>query len=479
MRTLVIYSRSSTQRPRSVLASLCHWLCDHGHQVSVLDISHFSLINQDLPPQWFAGLFNHRVYKGALEEVLANLGVAVKLLVPDYRNKVPLPASVEAELDDAITSDLVTYVNSDVVDSSRGIARWVKKGIDTRARALYRQLGDYLVSNPFDLVYIPNGRVPEQRMAIEASRAAGLEHRYYEIGRAKPQSFYVGKTQVHDRAKTQDEIPEVLGRISKATIKRMAVQWLTERTRFSSGINVYSAGWRTDHGSEALTGSTASTAVFFSSSVDEFASYGPAWKLDSWSSQYDAFEKIMTVLEAKGVQCVLRIHPNLTNKSRDYFARELREIESLQRAHPKLKVFWHNDPVNSYELVRHSDYVVVGRSTLGLEANLMGKCVWVTTASRYDRIADVKKAWSTDDINDGNFSLWTVDPTGAQKFVAYWALQDHEFTFGERSWCTWDSFRAPPMLRLGQLFLKNPWRHKLHLMQLELTRRKNLRFQPK
>lgn len=478
MRTLVVYSRSSTQRPRSVLASLCHWLQDQGHHVSVIDVSRFSLINQDLPPQWFTGLFNHHVYRGALEEVLTNLGVPLKSLVPDYRSNGPLPAMVEAELDDAITSDLVTYLNSDVVDPHRGIARWARKGMDRRARALYRQLSGYLATNSFDLVYIPNGRVPEQRMAIEACRAAGLEHRYYEIGRAKPQSFYAGKTQVHDREKTQDEIPEVLKEISKAKIKRLAEDWLTERTRSSSGINVYSAGWHTDDEAETQTRSTASTAVFFSSSVDEFASYGAAWKLDSWSSQYDAFEKIMTVLEAKGVQCVLRIHPNLTNKSRDYFARELREIDSLQRAHPDLQVFWHNDPINSYDLVRQSDYVVVGRSTLGLEANLMGKCVWLTTAARYDRVADVRLALHPEDVTPENLSLWTVDPHGGERFVAYWAHQDHEFTFGERSWCTWDSFRPPAALRPGQLFIKNPLRHKIHLVRTELTRISNNRFNP-
>lgn len=476
MKVLVVYSRSSTQRPRSVLASLCHWLGSQGHEVSVLDVSSFSLINQDLPPRWFAALFNHHVYKGALEEVLANLGVSFETLVPDYRSNAPLPSAVEAELEDAIMSDLVTYMNSDVVDPRRGIAKWAQQGMDKRGRALFRQIGDYLERTSYDVVYIPNGRVPEQRMAIEACSARGLPHRYYEIGRAKPQSFYAGKTQVHDREKTQDEIPEVLKGLTKATIRRMAREWLTERTKSSSGINVYSAGWKTSAGSGARNPSTTSTAVFFPSSVDEFASYGAAWKLDSWSSQYEAFAQIMTVLGDKGVECTLRVHPNLTNKSRAYFTREVSEIESLQTQHPNLRVFWHNDPVNSYDLVRQSDYVVVGRSTLGLEANLMGKCVWHTTAARHDQIADVRRVLRAEDATEKNLSLWQVDPHGGERFVAYWTHQDHELTFGERSWCTWDSFRPPGFLRPGQLFIRNPLRHKIHLIHMEVVRFLNNRF---
>jgi hypothetical protein len=216
--------------------------------------------------------------------------------------------------------------------------------------------------------------------------------------------------------------------------------------------------------------------VFFSSSVDEFASYGAAWKLDSWASQYEAFDSIIGLLQSQGVSCQLRIHPNLTNKSHLYFQREVKEIQALTRKHPALKVFWHNEPINSYELVRNADYVVVGRSTLGLEASLMGKCVWTTTAARYDLVADVRPALSAQAVTKKNFALWKVDPYGAQRFVAYWALQDHEFSFGERSWSTWDSFRPPAILRPGQLLVQNPVRHKIHMLATEITRWRNSRF---
>jgi hypothetical protein len=140
MKTLVVYSRSSTQRPRSVLASLCKWLVDQGDQVTVVDISTFSLINQDLPPRWYARLFNHHVYPDALPEVLKNLGVNVETITWPKPATQALPDHVSAELEDAIVSDLVTYVNSDVVDNSRGVARWASRRMEQRGHALYGEM---------------------------------------------------------------------------------------------------------------------------------------------------------------------------------------------------------------------------------------------------------------------------------------------------------------------------------------------------
>lgn len=473
MKTLVIYSRSSTQRPRSVLASLCNWLVENGHDVSVLDISSFSHINQDLPPRWYARLFNHHVYPQALPQVLENLRVKVTPMTWRGGAARELPDSVDTELADAIFSDLVTYVNSDVINPARGIARWAATRMRKRGENLYWAVSEYLQNESFEQVYIPNGRVPEQRMAIEACKLLGVPHLYYEIGRAKPQSFYAGKTQVHDREATQAEVPDVLTGIDSAIIKKLADDWIAERSSSTSSINVYSQGW--DAAGDPMK-KVSKTAVFFSSSVDEFASYGAAWKLDSWETQYEAFDTIMSLLKSHGVHCQLRIHPNLTNKSTEYFQRELGDIRALMEHHPTLTVFWHNEPVNSYDLVAGADYVVVGRSTLGLEASLMGKCVWTTTAARYDTVADVRTAFTPESVTPQNFTLWDVDTFGAQKFVAYWALQDHEFTFGERSWSTWDSFRPPAVLRPGQLMVKNPLRHKVHLVIGEVTKWRNSRF---
>ena len=479
MKTLVVYSRSSTQRPRSVLASLCDWLVSEDHDVEVVDVSDFSFVNQDLPPRWFARLMGHNTSPERLDEVLDSLNVRRTLLSPGKSSFDPLPDVVNAELEDAIWSDLVTYFRTDQVDTKRLLVRSVSKTMRSLSTALYWQLCDFLQSSDYDQVYVPNGRVPEQRMALEACREKGLGICYYEIGRAKPHSFYAGLTQVHDRIGTQHEIDSVLAKTSTQEIKKAATQWLEERTKGNSSINVYSETWKETSRRTSTSRGNQQRAVLFSSSVDEFASYGKTWELHSWKDQYEAFDAIIALLEAKGVDCTLRVHPNLTNKSLQYFVDEIGRINELSGAHPGLSVVWHNEPVNSYGLVAESDYVIVGRSTLGLEASLMEKCVWITTAARYDMVADVRKALCPSDVTEKNFSLWKANPYGAERFVAYWTTLDHKFTYGEKNWSTWDSFRAPQKLRWGQLLVKNRLVHIMLMVRMEITRLRNQRFRPR
>jgi len=154
------------------------------------------------------------------------------------------------------------------------------------------------------------------------------------------------------------------------------------------------------------------------------------------------------------------------------------QILDLQSRFPELTVHWHNEPINSYGLIEESDFVFVGRSTLGHEASLMGKCVWVTAAARYDKIADVRQLHDPSQVTSENIQLWATNPEGARRFAAYWTVQDHPFTWNEDSWSTWDSFRPPPKLRLGQLLIKNPVAHKMHMIRLEIGRSMNKRFRP-
>ena len=109
MKTLVLFSTSSTYRPRSVVASLAADQAALGNQVTVLDMSEFSYVTQDLPPRWFARLCGHDVHPNALEDVLAAEGIEYKKLLrsPLIKGK-SLPPLVTKEFDDAIFSELVT-----------------------------------------------------------------------------------------------------------------------------------------------------------------------------------------------------------------------------------------------------------------------------------------------------------------------------------------------------------------------------------
>jgi hypothetical protein len=216
--------------------------------------------------------------------------------------------------------------------------------------------------------------------------------------------------------------------------------------------------------------------VFFASSFDEFLAFGPMWTIDSWAHQFEAFERMMSILEKSCVDLVLRLHPNLGSKSRRYFLREMNDVKALAEKHPTLKVYWHNDSVNSYDLVKSADYVIVERSTIGLEASMMGKPVWVTQASQWDLIADIRQVLKPNEITDELMTLWSSDPYPAQRFAAYWMIQERPLRYSWDSWSSWDPDRPPLRMKAAVLAVRNPWRHKLQLLALEWAKWRNSTF---
>jgi hypothetical protein len=298
--------------------------------------------------------------------------------------------------------------------------------------------------------------------------------RLYENGRAQKNSYYLGTTQPHDRIASQAEVESLTASLGSATIHRLAKEWLESRMAGSQGTNSFSATWKSIDENPSV--GEGETAVFFASSFDEFLAFGPMWTIDQWSSQFEAFDVIMSILEKRGVRLVLRLHPNLASKSRQYFLREVGEILELQRRHSSLTIHWHNSSVNSYQLVAESDYVIVERSTIGLEASLMGKPVWATQATQWDQVADIRQLLRPSDVTEKALGPWTPSPQGAERFVAYWMIQEHPLRYQASDWASWDPESAPATMKALQLALPNSWKHKARLLSLEWSKWRNSRF---
>jgi hypothetical protein len=129
--------------------------------------------------------------------------------------------------------------------------------------------------------------------------------------------------------------------------------------------------------------------------------------------------------------------------------------------------------------VRNADYVIVERSTIGLEASLMGKPVWVTQAAQWDMVADVRQVLRPTDISEEILELWDASPLGAQKFVAYWMAQEKPLHYNWQTWASWDPEKAPLRMKVTQLAVDNSWRHKKRLLSLEWAKWRNSRFTPR
>jgi len=486
--TAVVHYLGATAKSRSVVASLVADLIHAGDDVTVVDISDHTVISQDFPPVWVVRLLGHRLTSPGLPQVLQGLGAT--LLNPS-RARTSAHTSTQTApkirpehqqaLDQALESELLTYFRRDSIPDTPE-ARVLHRRLLAAMEATYGALDALWSKNPPDRILVPNGRTSRQKAARLVAEHHGITVGFYEDGRAMPHSYYLGTTQPHDRLASQGEVESVVAPLGKKKIAELAQSWLRNRMAGENGTNEFSTGWEPTSNTETERDHAhkehGKKAVFFASSFDEFRAFGPMWLMDSWSHQFEGFDAMMTILEKQGVALELRLHPNLGSKSREYFNREMSDVMDLQARHPGLVVHWHNSSINSYDLVRHADYVIVERSTIGLEASLMGKPVWVTQASQWDQVADIRQMLAPTDVTEDLLQPWRASPLGAQKFVAYWMVQEHPLHYDWSHWSSWNPERAPLRMKIALLATKNPWRHKARLVRIEWTARRNRRFLP-
>jgi hypothetical protein len=471
-RVAIVHYVGATAKSRSVVASLVADQRHKGHSVEVLDVSNSTVIRQDFPPSLLVWLLGHSVHRGAFAAAMADLGAAIFTPAVPINHPTTVRDADAEPLTVALESELLTYFRVDRLPENR-FALFLRRKLQSSMVQTYWALDALWKDNPPDLVLVPNGRTSRQKAARRVADHYGIPVELYENGRARPNSYYLGATQPHDRLASQAELDSTIGHLEPADVTSLAERWITMRMSPTGGTNSFSATWASVEETHA---STKTTAVFFASSFDEFLAFGPMWNIDSWSQQFDAFDRIMSVLEERGVSLVLRLHPNLGSKSRRYFLREVSDVRELMARHPGLTVHWHNAHVNSYELVKSANYVIVERSTIGLEASMLGKPVWVTQASQWDKTADVRQVLGPEQITSSTMDLWTADPYPAQRFAAYWMVQEHPLHYSWNSWSSWDPEKPPFRMKAALLAVKNPWNHKLHLLRLEWAKWRNSGF---
>ena len=471
----IVHYPGATEKSLSVVASLASDLVGKGMGVSIADISAQSVINQGLPPAWLARLLGHRVFSQAWKGELTKLGVKTYRL-PCSSSSSSVSIQDQNALGLAVESELLTYFRSDVVPSHR-TARHLRDQLQDSMMAVFSGLNELWRERKPDLVLIPNGRTSRQKAARLVAENLGIKVELYENGRAQPNSYYRGTTQPHDRLASQAEVQHLTQSLSNSEIHELAQSWLSQRMNGVAGTNQFSALW-TDIGKAKKRTRQAKQAIFFASSFDEFLAFGPMWQIDKWDHQFQAFHLIMDILESEGFELVLRLHPNLGSKSRQYFLREIRDVHHLQSQHPSLQIRWHNSSVNSYDLISEADLVVVERSTIGLEASLMEKPVLVTQASQWDLVADVRQLLAPEHITKSSVKPWKASAEGAERFVAYWMIQERPLRYEWFQWSSWNPEKAPLRMKIALLFLKNPWFHRVRLISLEWAKRRNGRFRP-
>ena len=272
-----------------------------------------------------------------------------------------------------------------------------------------------------DLVYIFNGRQCNHRSVMNAAENMETEYLLHERG-ANKYRYSVREFMPHDRIRLQDDMLKLW---RSSGDRKIAEGFFQARRRGEE------QGW-TSFASKYTQGllpklNPAKRIVsYFSSSDDEFAAVGDIFRWERWPNQVQALKELVEVCgNAEDIQLVVRLHPHLAKKSR-------RDYERWTRFQlPKESILiLPEDKIDSYTLIDHSDIVVTGGSTIGIEA-----VFWKTPSiclgpSFYTELGAVHLPDDSSGLSDLlNSSDLSCDPDKALPFGFYLATFGEEFKY--------------------------------------------------
>ena len=442
----------------SIYATVCKRLRENEYEVFFVNIAELNT------PSWetaFSTFARCREKTTPLDSELRNMGVSTMEL--KKASGVKTHSTDGHEPKHALLSQIGSYLRDDNPDLSSGYGAYLAKGLLSQAQCLIEFFEGLHNLHGFDEVVIPNGRLFLQAKLSKhlSDHHPNIKQSFTEVG--LPGSGYFHEDyRIHDRVRSQEHAKELSEGLSPDFLMNFATSWLKPRMRPGGMANEYSK--RFNVLGTGLDKSSKVTNVFFTSSSDEFWSLGPEWDGDLWEDQYHAFESIARHLVSRGEKCIVRVHPNLVNKSKSHFARELTKIQRLSKI-SGLQVIWHTDRTNSYDLVNTADRVFVSRSMLGFESQLLGTPVWVTSKTNYDLLADVKFILSPEQIRDSNLKIENPEQLGSAIHIYSLKVRDKPYLYGETFFSKMDLRLGSGGMRLSYLPGKFDWRHILQVLR--------------
>lgn len=257
--------------------------------------------------------------------------------------------------------------------------------------SLYTKLRE-LEIQPKEIWVYPNGRFSAHRAILEAAKHHGFKTLCYEAS-LFPGRFFFRTYPRHDRLAGQKHF-DVVGRQVASHRKVEVGEWLEQRALPQSQTNPYALRFSSP---DFSSGFGPKSIIFFTSSKDEFIGLGEQWSRFGWDTQYQAFSAIGAELRSKGFKTILRIHPNLENKSFTDLATEFIAVSELKQE--GFHIIGPQESANSYQLASSSAAIVVSNSTIGIEALALGVPVLATANSYYDHLSSLIRVRRDSDLS--------------------------------------------------------------------------------
>lgn len=415
---VVLYFHNDRWLKRAL--SIVHEELDKGNIVTVLDIGMYATPN--------FGEYQRRLSKFSLrlfpfKHELESLGVQYIEAKSVPSSKTRPSSQLRESFELGVRSHCYSLLRTDGIRDTR-YGRFVESKIRKKALESFEKSYSLFSQAEIQRVFIPNFRYSSQKAALLAAIELDLQVRYFEAdGPVNLDRYLNHNYAVHDRLSAQMHALELTSNLTETELRNYADRYSRLRFGLSPVENQYSANWSTNSGSsllERLESNKGRKIGIFTSSVEEMWGLGDDWQA-SWESQWEAIEKVMNLPFLSHDSFILRVHPNLGNKERKYFLREIAQIKKLQAKFPSLIVVPHNSDLDTYRLIDVLDLVVVFNSTVGLEATLKMKPVLRLAPTYYDLLVKCPSAEGPDQLSLlSEKSIFTyTGREGAARYIAY------------------------------------------------------------
>ena len=265
-------------------------------------------------------------------------------------------------------------------------------------------------TNPYDLITIFNGRFFAENSAICAANFCGIKVLYHESA-GSPLTYTLEEFSPFSISRAKTSFQEIQKEHTSDEIRNLGCQWFEQRRhRNSLDIVRFQKNW--ESGDFSIP-TTKKIATFFTTSDDEFQGLSEDWNFGKFRSQFEAASSFLTLMHKLGYYTIVRIHPNTQNKARS-MTQQWMKLKFIDR------VFSPISKIDSYELVKKSDLVVVAGSSIGIESAFLGVPTGSVGSCIYDgleAILDFKEIQSAEEF----FSkLDSFDPKSShQKALIY------------------------------------------------------------
>ena len=250
--------------------------------------------------------------------------------------------------------------------------------------SLYLNLGTILKLYSFSNVYVYNGRFIIGNAVWSICHQHKTNVKFLEQANISfPDRYWLFEKPVH----SPDYRAEIVNKFCRSNrslymrhFDKSSREWYSARTagitqKFTSNQNK----------SFRNSSNKIKIASYFHSSEDELILSN--LKDTSWGTQFQIINNLCKIMQSKSdFKLLIRIHPNLKNKSSKEIKIWYVYMNSLKQKYKNVEYLWFDSPINSYSLIERSQIIFTSGSTIGPESAFMGKSNVLCGNSLYSKM---------------------------------------------------------------------------------------------